>query len=48
MDLRRVFAEVIVVDIEVGSSLVQKTVVFVLHVQHNSLSRAQEKRTYYC
>lgn len=38
MKLSRAFAEFIIVDIEVGSSLVEETVMLLLHVDHNSLS----------
>lgn len=43
MKLSSAFAEFIIVDVEVGSSLVEETVMLLLHVHHNSLSN---KNTY--
>lgn len=38
MKLSSAFAEFIIVDIEVGSSVVKETVMLLLHVHHNCLS----------
>lgn len=45
MKLSCAFAEFIIVDIEVGSSLVEESVMLLLHVHHDSLSN---KNTYTC
>lgn len=45
MKLSSAFAEFIIVNIEVGSSLVEESVMLLLHVHHNSLSN---KNTYAC
>lgn len=43
MELSCAFAEFVIVDIKIHSSLVEKTVMFFLHVQHNSLPHTQSR-----